>query len=247
MVCIVHFSDWHGQLNNLSEADIYVVTGDILDNYPNFKRTPILDGWPPDPFALGGVQREIVPEKEARLQNEWFRRKFTEKGRLLGLRYFFPKNCKHNPVVVVRGNHDFVDLGPMFGGEYFEVSDDSTRSVEYCGLKFGGFRGVDRFNNEWWGERDPQRIGKDIEMMPDDLDVVVSHAPPHGILDMGYGEHIGSHEFTRWINERLYDEDKKMPRLFCFGHAHDGRGRLETDDGTVFSNAACGKHIIELD
>lgn len=107
---------------------------------------------------------------------------------------------------------------------------------------------MNRFSDEWWGERDPERIGMDIEMMPDDLDVVISHSPPHGILDMGYSKHIGSHEFTKWINERLYDDDKRMPRLFCYGHAHGGRGRFETDGGTtIFSNAACGKQIIELD
>jgi len=249
MVRIVHFSDWHGQLNDLPEADVYVCTGDMLDNYPVMKRPNYREGWDgTSNFGVfgGGYRREISPKREEHLQAEWFKKKFTKRGRP-GFRHYFPESCKDNPVVVVRGNHDFIDLGPMFGGTHFDVSDDSTRSIEYCGLKFGGFRGVNWFTREWWGERDPERIGMDIEMLPDDLDVVVSHQPPHGIQDLGYGEHIGSHHYTRWINQRLYDDTKKMPKLFCFGHAHSGYGKLETDEGAIFSNAATGKQILEIE
>jgi Icc-related predicted phosphoesterase len=227
----------------------------MLDNYPDITKRPTQrGGWAQDPHFLNRFSRKIVPEKEERLQNEWFQKKFIAKGRPLGLRHFFPKNCKHAPVIVVNGNHDFTPLGPMFGGDVFQISNETSLSVDKCGLRFGGFPGVNRFTSEWFDEVDPPILGERINGMPDDLDVVVSHMPPYGLGDMGYGEHIGSQEYYNWINKRLYDDKLKMPKLFCFGHAHSGLGKITWDEleegdglGTIFSNAATGKQIIEID
>jgi len=239
MVRIVHFSDWHCQFNKLPEGDVYVCTGDMLDNYPD-----MVKGF--DAYGRRGYRRKIVREKEERLQTDWFERKFTQKGKQLGLRHFFPKCCKHNPVVVVRGNHDFIDLGPLFGGEVFEISHDPTRSVEYCGLRFGGFRGIPLIAFEWSDEIEQCDFDVVVDRLPDDLDVVVTHAPPWGIRDY-CGEHIGINALARWATNRQYTCDKK-PRLYCFGHCHSGLGKTEYDGGNViFSNAACGKQVIEID
>lgn len=237
---ICHASDWHGDYSHLKEADVYVFSGDMLDNYPIIKPSRSSD------FGLfgGGFSRIIDHSKEKRCQDNWFKKKFGAKGTTL--RKFLPQSCRDNPVVVVRGNHDFTDLGPMFGGEVFEINHDPTRTVEYCGLKFGGFRGVPTFTNEWCDEFGDEYLEEQVRRLPDDLDVVVTHAPPHGILDYAWGENIGIKALASWINIKQYD-GTRMPKLFCFGHCHNSCAMKEMDDGTIFSNAATLKRIIELE
>lgn len=66
--------------------------------------------------------------------------------------------------------------------------------------------------------------------IPDDTDVLVTHAPPYGILDRDGSILYGSRE--------LLDRVCSIrPRLHLFGHIHKAHGM--TNDGmTVFSNAA---------
>lgn len=237
---IVHMSDWHNEWSNLPCADVYVCTGDMLDNYPIIRNNSM------GIFGYSGpnFDRIIDHKLEKQNQEKWFKRNFIDK-RKIGLRHFLPKSCKDNPVVVVRGNHDFTNLGPMFGGEVFEISRDSSRSVEYCGLKFGGFRGVPSFSREWSDEFEDHYFEEKISMLPTDLDVVVTHAPPWGFLDKHGNENLGIKALGSWINNKQYD-GTKMPKLFCFGHIHSGLGTIELDDGTIFSNAATSRHTINL-
>lgn len=240
---ICHFSDWHSQFSQLPEANVYVCSGDILTNYPIVK--PMRNGWSTGFDVFGPpISRIIDHRKERECQNNWFRKKFLNKNRTL--RHFFPETTRDNPVVVVRGNHEFTDLGPMFGGEVFEIGHDASRSVEYCGLVFGGFRGVPTFTNEWCDEFSDEYLQQQVDKLPDNLDVVVTHAPPYNILDNSWGEKIGMKPLASWINLKQYD-GSKMPKLFCFGHCHDDFGFRETDDGTKFSNAATTRRIIELE
>jgi len=239
-VTICHFSDWHNEWRTLPEADIYVCTGDMLDNYPDFQKSS--GGWG---GSFGYSGRIITASKEERLQKEWFQRSFFNKGRKLGLRHWFPKSCKNNPVVVVRGNHDFTNLGPMFGGEVFEVNKDPSRTVEYCGLKFGGFRGIPWIIGEWSDEMMQTDFYEIMERIPNDLDVIVSHCPPAGFLDKYFGEKLGINAYANWINKKMIT-GADLPKLFCFGHIHNQNGKLEHECGSIFSNAATTKQIIEI-
>jgi Icc-related predicted phosphoesterase len=84
-------------------------------------------------------------------------------------------------------------------------------------------------------------------LIPDGIDVLVTHSPPHGILDevarrlpflAGVWEsdtHVGCEELRTAV-ERL------RPRLHVFGHIHEGYGR-ESRHGTDFVNASnCDRH-----
>jgi len=238
MVKICHISDWHSQFGECQQADVYVITGDMLPNYPIIE--PTQDGG----FGMfGGFERTIDHAREARLQRQWFDQKFASKGKTL--RKFL--KSPDAPVVLVRGNHDFTDLGPMFGGDYFEVNEDPSRTVDYCGLRFGGFRGINYIAGEWADEKTEEEMQWIVDDVPDGLDVLVSHGAPYRILDEAFGCNYGLNALTGYINKRTYDDTLKMPRLFCFGHIHSSLGLLEWDDGTLFSNASTGKRVIELE
>lgn len=229
---IVHTSDLHGEWRELPEGDVYVVTGDMLDNYPKVSMD-----------AFGYSHRRLLPERERRLQLEWFERKFSGRGKTL--RKFLPEACRDNPVVCVRGNHDFTDLGPMFGGDVHEVQMFGD-SFEVSGLKFGGFRGINYIVGEWSDEYSSQYFDDRMHELPSDLDVVVTHAPPAGILDMFYDMKLGIDAYRRYLDRRSYDDSLETPKLCCFGHIHGERGTLEAD-GTVFSNAATTVNVIDLE
>ena len=64
----------------------------------------------------------------------------------------------------------------------------------------------------------------------DGVDVLITHAPPYGILDRDGSIHYGS-------NELLSRVKAVRPRIHLFGHIHKANG-LEESGGTVFSNAA---------
>jgi len=217
MIKIVHASDWHAALLELPVADLYIVTGDMLPNFP----VPVT--W------------DIVPSREREHQNKWIDEEINRGTyrRLLG--------NKDAPVVVVRGNHDFVNYGRLFGGEVFEINEDSTRTVNYCGLKIGGFRGVPSIDGRWCDELSQVDRLNRVNSLPASLDVVVSHAPPKGILSAQWG----CTEYTWLVNRWLYEGG--APLLCCFGHIHEKGGLVETHGGTKFSNASYTYNTIELE
>jgi Icc-related predicted phosphoesterase len=68
--------------------------------------------------------------------------------------------------------------------------------------------------------------------IPDDVDILVTHGPPYGILDASPGalHHAGCPQLLEAV-ARL------KPKLHVFGHVHGAHGMLSTED-TLFVNAA---------
>lgn len=221
----------------MPEADIYVCTGDMLDNYPIIH---YVDG---GGWNMVGVEREINPERENRLQMDWYRRKFKHRNNQ-SLRKFL--GSRDAPVVVVRGNHDFVSLGSLFGGDTFEINKPEDVKEIY-GLRFGGFRGINYIAGEWSDELSQDQLQRRVERMPKDLDVVCTHAPPKGILDESFDGCLGVDALASYINRTCYyDYSMKSPRLFCFGHIHEAKGVMTVGDIT-FSNAATTVNVLEIE
>jgi Icc-related predicted phosphoesterase len=74
--------------------------------------------------------------------------------------------------------------------------------------------------------------------IPDDVDILITHTPPYGILDI-------SRSGTNAGCEVLRDRLQRLPscRLHVFGHIHEAHGALIDDIGhgeQVFVNAALG-------
>lgn len=77
-----------------------------------------------------------------------------------------------------------------------------------------------------------EALAKKWASIPDEVDLLVTHAPPHGIRDEIYtGDAIG----CRDLYERVAEV---QPDIHVFGHVHERPG-VERRDGTVFVNAAC--------
>lgn len=68
------------------------------------------------------------------------------------------------------------------------------------------------------------------QLIPSDVDVLVSHEPPLMILDKDNNIHWGNAP----LKSRVFEVN---PRYHFFGHVHGGYG-TEKHDGIVFSNAS---------
>lgn len=221
---ICHGSDWHGVWRRAPIADMYVFTGDMLKNYPLFK------------WQNSSLHRHIDPDVEAKMQKQWLEDE-RSKG---GLRRWL-----ENPgaqVVIVRGNHDFVDIGPYFEGDVWEVDEDPSRVLEWRGLRIGGVRGINYIEGEWSDEIPVFEWPARMDVVPLNLDVLVTHAPPQMILDYE-GDHYGVKAIRSYVDRRSYDD---RPLLHMFGHVHAANG-TRTEGHLRFSNAALGQRVIVID
>lgn len=123
-----------------------------------------------------------------------------------------------------RGIHLLMDEGIILEGIKFWGSPVQPWFHDWA---FNKFRGRD--------------IKKHWDMIPSDTEVLITHGPPHGILDLvPRNERVGCEELMLRINE--------LPalKLHVFGHIHEGRGYLE-QDGRLFVNASSldGHYQIE--
>lgn len=71
---------------------------------------------------------------------------------------------------------------------------------------------------------------KSYNSIPIGTDILITHAPPHGILDYADNIHFGSEELLKKVSEI-------SPRLHLFGHIHNSAGKISLHD-TVFSNGS---------
>lgn len=235
---IVHGSDWHGFPQRCPEADLYIFTGDMLDNFPIAK------------FGAWGMEEwpRIVPDHERKMQAKQLAQ-FKENG---GMRRYL--GSPDAPIVCVRGNHDFIDLAPMFEGCNLLHEFVDNELIEVGGLKITGHRGIPYIGGYWNDEMSKADLKDRYRAMPM-ADVYVTHYPPAGILDSsvppgeeaGPGqsqymdpEHWGLEGFGDFL---LYRGDRA---LHCFGHVHEHGGHLERHGTVWFSNAACNVNEIDF-
>ena len=137
------------------------------------------------------------------------------------MRWFSALSYAHK--IFVAGNHDACLYGAVIDGLDSNVHYLCGSGVEIDGLKFWG---VPMFMEDCVSGTQEQLYAS----IPDDTDILVTHAPPYGILDRDGSIHYGSRELLSRVTA-------VCPRIHLFGHIHKANG-LEGSDGIVFSNAA---------
>jgi len=230
-VRVVHASDWHWGFQQCPEADLYVFTGDMLPNHRIKDR---------DKGSYTYGQYTTDPEHE-RLYQAQDIREFLFKG---GMRRFLAS--PDAPIVCVRGNHDFVDLAPMFEGCNFrhEFVDNEVIGVD-CGgtmLSVTGHRGIPWINGRWSDETPrPELLERVRAMTCEGVDLVLTHYSAMGVLDKA-GSHLGLEGMASALGNRILPGG-----AHCFGHIHECGGRVEQLGDIWFSNAATSVNILEIE
>jgi Icc-related predicted phosphoesterase len=253
---IVHCSDWHGKTMPLPEADIYFMTGDMLPNFrPHVIEVP--GGgrveWQPSLELIGQAQPPMPKGNliTLRLDHQHEERMQVAYLDYMGLGYVrrllgSPKA----PVVVCRGNHDFTSLSPMVAGDglTYAITNDPTKVLEVAGLKVGGFRGMGLHRGRWSDEFSEDEFARRVAQLPAELDVLVTHNPPCGILDRMPAKNDDTNQWISLGSPALlkYHLERKHPlKAHLFGHIHESYGTYHAN-GTTYSNAAPWFNVIDL-
>ena len=75
-------------------------------------------------------------------------------------------------------------------------------------------------------------LGTKWTQIPEGVDILVTHMPPHGVLDQNSGKvRAGCPDLANTVMTRI------RPRIHVFGHIHESSG-VSKIGGTLFINAA---------
>lgn len=154
--------------------------------------------------------------------------------------WFADQPVKHK--VFVPGNHDWYTetnlITAMRIAEIKGIIVLINEEVTLDGYRVYGTP-VQPFFCDWsWNYPHLNARESYFSMIPDGLDVLITHCPPYGILDEtppnsfnnGNPEHVGCTS----LRDNVY---RAKPRFHVFGHIHHSYGQLRRD-GTHFVNAS---------
>lgn len=139
--------------------------------------------------------------------------------------------------VFIAGNHDFGfedvhnNIGPEIvipqGVVYLQ-----DEMVEVNGVKIYGSPWQPRFYDWAFNVDRGDAIAKKWELIPSETDIVITHGPVHGIVDVTpYGLNVGCEELYKKIIDI-------KPKIHLSGHIHHSRGITEFNK-TLFVNGCC--------
>lgn len=148
---------------------------------------------------------------------------------------------RHPYKVLVSGNHDWLYfLDNRLARELTKPNviylEDS--SIEIEGLKIYGSPWQPRFFDWAFNLNRGYELAEKWAMIPDDVEILITHGPPYGILDLvprkGWDENTGCEELRKRVEQiaalgRL--------KLHVFGHIHCGYG-IHEEFGVKFVNAS---------
>ena len=125
--------------------------------------------------------------------------------------------------IFIAGNHDECLYSATLSG-----LDENCHYLCHSGICIEGlnFYGVPMFVGDTVNGRDKRFI----QAIPMDTDVLITHQPPHGILDYDENYHYGSKDLWQKVNSI-------KPKFHLFGHIHTNYG-IKTYNGITFSNAS---------
>lgn len=163
---------------------------------------------------------------------------------------------KYKRKIVIAGNHDnwlksgvtvFVNplrstnIVPVYGADVTYLCDSGT---EFEGLKIWGspwtktFKGMNEHCMAFTVDDDSELASKWL-LIPKDVDILITHCPPLGILDSierQYGrEHCGSVSLRSFTLDGNHFPNKK---LHVFGHIHEHGGTKVDLMSGIFVNAS---------
>jgi len=145
--------------------------------------------------------------------------------------------------IFVPGNHSVaIEQGLIRAENFPRVTFLIHKMMEWNGLKIFGSPYTPKFFN-WAYMRERSDLDPIWETIPDSVDILVTHGPPKGILDVTRDMdtrqpvHVGSKSLQRHVLGRI------KPKFHAFGHIHDEAGIINfgtiTRDSTQFINCSC--------
>ncbi len=147
----------------------------------------------------------------------------------------------HRHKIFVAGNHDWLferddNLARSLLDKSIIYLRDSSAVIE--GLKIYGSPWQPRFFAWAFYLNRGYEIAEKWKLIPDDIDILITHGPPNGILDLvprkGWDENTGCEELRKRV-EKIAELGNL--KLHVFGHIHCGYG-IHEEFGIKFVNAS---------
>lgn len=145
-------------------------------------------------------------------------------------------NKLYKKIIFIGGNHDMwmqknVKEWRVKSEEFdMDIEYLCDSGTEYEGLKLYGFPHSLTFPNinpkctAFTG--DEQCLSEKCKLIPKDIDILISHSPPWGILDkIEDGSHVGSTSIRSVVLDKFTYPNLKYN---LFSHIHEGYGRFVT-------------------
>ena len=140
----------------------------------------------------------------------------------------------HKHKIFVAGNHDWLfETRPKYARSLLakNVVYLQDSAVEISGLKIYGSPWQPRFFDWAFNLNRGGEMAEKWKLIPNEVDILITHGPPFGILDeTPRGDFAGCEELRKRVEEI-------RPQLHVFGHIHFGYGETEKF-GVRFVNAS---------
>ena len=153
----------------------------------------------------------------------------------------------HRTKVIIAGNHDFAFAEHEAAARAlvadFVYLQDAGATID--GVSFWGSPWQPEFNDWAFNLPRGQALAEKWALIPDGLDVLVTHGPPHGVGDRGpVAGRLGCEDLLERVRVA-------KPRVHFFGHIHQDGGAWQHGE-TLFVNATtweCERMptVIDLD
>lgn len=148
--------------------------------------------------------------------------------------------------IFVAGNHDTsIERNFITQGDFLEAGITYLENdwVEIEGLKIFGSPQTPSFGNGWAFNKKREKLHEHWKNIPDDVDIIVTHGPPKGVLDISYDR---ENNLERCGDSALLKRCLQIkPKLVCFGHIHNcediinaGTMTLSAHPETTYSNGS---------
>lgn len=128
--------------------------------------------------------------------------------------------------VLIAGNHDFfcerspTEFDQLRQKRVIYLNDSG---VELLGVSFWGSPVTPSFNSWAFNRERGGALRRHWDLIPDGVDVLVTHGPPRGLGDMtDDSRSVGCDDLLEKVR-------RVEPRVHAFGHVHEGRGEYSFD------------------
>jgi Icc-related predicted phosphoesterase len=150
-------------------------------------------------------------------------------------------------VVMIAGNHDILFQKKPEKARKLLSKHDKIYYLEDSGCRVGGisFYGTPwqpEFGSGWAFTLDTeQELNKKWQNIPSDVQFLITHGPPAGILDFTIdGKHVDSTSLLAEISQRI------KPQLHLFGHIHEGYGKCTIGGVTFVNGSICNPNYLPI-
>ncbi len=147
------------------------------------------------------------------------------------------KKQQYRKIVAIAGNHDgFLQCCvPYTEGNFEYLSDSGT---EFEGIKIYGspwnrtFSGINAHCTAFTYADETWFFDEKVAKIPTDTDILLTHTPAYGRLDVAKGKNLGSTALASYLTYM------GRPKLHVFGHIHEGYGQEEKYCGCLSINCS---------